>query len=131
MNGAYILFPFQVVRPVLSIIRSTQLVALKILVSELGSPSNEKAILQRLASSPDTMASKSHIVSFLDSFTHEGFNGLHQCLVLELLGPSAVAQAESYKDYRLPGRLAWRIARQTVEAVALLHSNDITHGGVL
>lgn len=32
--------------------------------------------------------SSSYIVHLLDSFTHEGPNGVHHCLVFELLDPS-------------------------------------------
>lgn len=66
-----------------------------------------------------------------DSFEISGPNGRHECLVLELLGPSVAdyLDAHSY-DERLPGVLAKRVVKQTLLGLAFLHERGIAHGGM-
>ena len=66
------------------------------------------------------------MVQLLDNFEHEGPNGSHPCLVLELLGSSVGTGAEAY---RLPKGLAWEISKQTTQALAYIHDNEIIYGG--
>lgn len=56
-------------------------------------------------------------------------NGTHQCLVLELLGPSVPEEAQSYKGFRLPEEMAWKASKQVVQALAYIHENGVAHGG--
>lgn len=72
---------------------------------------------------------KKHIVQLLDYFKHKGPNGVHSCLVLELLGPSVVSEAGRCKDNRLPASIAWEACKQTAQALEYLHANSIAHGG--
>lgn len=67
-------------------------------------------------------------MQLLDQFEHDGPNGTHLCLVLELLGPSVVSKAESYGGNRLPGNLAWEASKKTVQALEYIHANGIVHG---
>jgi serine/threonine protein kinase len=66
-----------------------------------------------------------------DSFTFEGPNGVHQCLILELLGASMSSMSENYETNRLPSGLAWDVARQAVQAISYMHDMGIVHGGQL
>jgi serine/threonine-protein kinase SRPK3 len=50
-------------------------------------------------------------MQLLDHFDHTGPNGTHRCLVLELLGPSVLSEAESYPSNRLPGNIAWQASK--------------------
>lgn len=71
-----------------------------------------------------------NVISMLDHFQHEGPNGTHNCLVLEMLGEDVTNLLERrYDDARLPAKLAKHIARQALLGVAYLHRNDIAHGG--
>ena len=66
----------------------------------------------------------------LDYFTLVGPNGTHDCLVLELLGPSVADVVESYyKDDRLPARLAKSFANQALQGLDFLARHGIGHGG--
>jgi hypothetical protein len=67
-----------------------------------------------------------------DSFQISGPNGTHECLVLELLGPSVadILDADSRIE-RLPGTLARTIAKQTLLGLCILHEQEITHAGIL
>lgn len=55
-----------------------------------------------------------YIVQLLDSFTHEGPNGVHPGLVFELLGPPDIIL---------------RMSTQLLEAVRFIHSAGMCHGG--
>ncbi|EPE10155.1 serine protein kinase [Ophiostoma piceae UAMH 11346] len=65
----------------------------------------------------------------LDNFTVVGPNGTHDCLVLELVGPSVADVVESHcRDDRLPANLAKLFAYQTMQGLDFLASHDIGHG---
>lgn len=66
----------------------------------------------------------------LDYFTLVGLNGTHDCLVLELLGPSVADVVASYcEDDRLPARLAKAFASQAMQGLDFLACHGIGHGG--
>ena len=68
-------------------------------------------------------------ISFLyDSFTIDGPNGSHVCLVSEVLGPSLADLVSLGKQLRASA--SRRISRQFVQAVAYLHSEGVCHGGM-
>lgn len=74
--------------------------------------------------------SSPYIVTMLDHFQHEGPNGTHDGLVLEMLGEDVPNLLERrYDDERLPGNLAKIIAKQALTGLDFLHRNNITHGG--
>lgn len=75
--------------------------------------------------------SPQHLMRMFDDFDLEGPNGIHKCLVLELLGPSVPDMVEHYSDYRLPGGIAKAIAKQAVSGLDALHQQEIAHGGEL
>ncbi|KAI0102125.1 kinase-like domain-containing protein [Nemania sp. FL0031] len=104
-------------------------VAVKISVAEVNT-NHEADILHLISSSPSHRhRGKEHIVQLLDSFSIEGPNGKHQCLVLELLGPSIPEVIDSYlRDERLPGQVARSIAHQILLGVDFLAQLGIGHG---
>lgn len=72
----------------------------------------------------------SHVNQMLDFFTLAGPNGTHDCLVLELLGPSVADIVELYcKDDRLSASLAKSFASQAMQGLDFLACHDIGHGG--
>ncbi len=92
---------------------------------------HEVGILQLISSSPNHRG-KEHIVQLLDSFSIEGPNGKHRCLVLELLGPNIPDLVGSYlHDERLPAQAARSIACQVLTGVDFLAQLNIGHGGKL
>ncbi|KAF5667158.1 dis1-suppressing kinase [Fusarium heterosporum] len=65
----------------------------------------------------------------LDHFTLVGPNGSHDCLVLELVGPSVADVVELHcKDNRLPSKLVKIFAKQTLQGLDFLAAKDIGHG---
>jgi hypothetical protein len=65
-----------------------------------------------------------------DHFQLHGPNGTHECLVLELLGPSVADVFDArFNNQRLPGGLARKIAKQTLLGLAYLHEQGIGHAG--
>jgi serine/threonine-protein kinase SRPK3 len=64
-----------------------------------------------------------------DHFQIKGPNGTHECLVLEMLGPSVADLLDSIE--RLPGALAKSIAKQTLLGLRFLHEQKIAHAGTV
>jgi hypothetical protein len=60
-----------------------------------------------------------------------GPNGVHSCLVLDILGPSVVDVEEHFCGKRLQTDLAKRIARRILRELSFLHEHGIGHGGHL
>lgn len=71
-----------------------------------------------------------HVVRILDHFDHQGPNGLHHCIVAELLGPSLASHIdELYDDEIFPPELAKRFVFQVALGVKYLHKRNVVHGG--
>lgn len=67
----------------------------------------------------------------LDDFDMKSPNGLHKCLVCELLGLNISEATETHFSGRLPGKLAKAIAKQVLLGLDTLHQQNIGHGGWL
>ena len=63
-----------------------------------------------------------HIVKILDSFTHSGPNGEHDCIVFEAPGESVLDFQRRCEDGRLPLAMVRTIARQLLLALDYIHS---------
>ena len=68
-------------------------------------------------------------MTMTDSFQTSGPNGNHECLVLELLGPSVADYLDAHSMERLPGTLAKTIAKQGLLGLCFLHERGIAHAG--
>lgn len=93
------------------------------------SHNQETRLLERLLKRPSDHPGKSRIVHLWDHFQHRGPNGIHSCLVFELLGPSVAFEAERFKGARLPPKLAWEACKQTAKALEYIHLDKVAHGG--
>ncbi|POR36997.1 Serine/threonine-protein kinase SRPK [Tolypocladium paradoxum] len=104
-----------------------QWVALKIATADSTSESRELSTLQSLQRD----GASDYIPHLLDSFTHRGPNGVHQCLVSELLGPSVDTVVTDYHTVgdRLEPEIILRISRQLLQALASVHEAGYGHGG--
>ncbi|TKX21452.1 protein kinase domain-containing protein 32 [Elsinoe australis] len=107
---------------------NSRLVSLKILTAELGVEPREAQILKILPKGNLEGRGNSHVSRLLDRFTHKGPNGTHACLVFDVDSVSVSRLAERYPLGRLPGWLAWEVARQIVQGVSYLHSRSVVHG---
>ena len=63
----------------------------------------------------------------LNSFSIEGPNGCHQCIVLLVLGPR-VSPGLWLRMKKDPSPVLRGMARQTTEALRFLHNNSLFHG---
>lgn len=72
-------------------------------------------------------------VQLLDSFSHEGPNGRHNCLVTELLGPSlgSVCSLYALLGQTIRPETIMRASRQLLHAVDFIHRAGLAHGGKL
>lgn len=71
-------------------------------------------------------------VRLLDWFRHEGPNGIHNCLVTELLGPSIAGIMKVDKDtggFFAPDTIL-RASRQLLEGIVFAHQAGFVHGGM-
>ncbi len=62
-----------------------------------------------------------HLVKLLDYFDHRGVNGVHICMVFEVLGENLVTLMIRYKHRGLPIKFVKQISRQVLWAVDFLH----------
>jgi serine/threonine-protein kinase SRPK3 len=105
---------------------------LKILRANSSRESQELRNLQLLQQRSQGNPSSKYIVQLLDSFIHEGPNGLHQCLVFELLGPTVGKILEDYHYSNLPfnkPETILRMSKQLLEAIKFIHDAGMGHGG--
>ncbi|KAI5247945.1 kinase-like protein [Aureobasidium subglaciale] len=106
-------------------------VALKITISEASTSRNrERQVLEALwQTEPPSEVQHQHVVRLFDAFKHVRPNGTHDCLILELLGPSIPTIIEArYSDRRLPGKIATKLCKETSLALDILHKQGIGHG---
>ncbi|KAM3548730.1 hypothetical protein ARSEF4850_009247 [Beauveria asiatica] len=111
-------------------------VALKILVAEASGQASEVRILQHLAAAAPAEEQR-YITQLLDEFEHRGPNGIHKCLVFEPMGPTVNSMVEELPQFkprrrqmrvRYPPHMAKSILKQSLQALAFLHSNGVAHG---
>jgi serine/threonine-protein kinase SRPK3 len=103
----------------------------KIAVARQADRSREIKVLRSLSNSKSERAHSHNVVSMLHNFQLRGPNGLHECIVLELLGPSIRDLLDvRFGGERLPGRAAKSVAKQTLLGLDYLHKRKIGHGGM-
>ncbi|PYI06038.1 serine protein kinase [Aspergillus sclerotiicarbonarius CBS 121057] len=108
--------------------KSEAYVSVKVCISEgeKDAGNNEIQVLNEMAS---IQPNPQHVVRLFDDFRLEGPNGMHQCLVSEILGPSVSDIIDiHFPDGRLPGALAKNIAKQALHGIQTLHQRQIGHG---
>ncbi|CAG8067215.1 unnamed protein product [Penicillium salamii] len=116
--------------------RGTTYVALKILVSKESESTTELRILHHIMKAAPTEGPR-YITRLLDEFEHQGPNGVHKCLVFEPMGPNVnsmvleLPQFNSRKwtmKIRYPPQMAKSILKQSLQSIAFLYENGISHG---
>ncbi|TKX25988.1 protein kinase domain-containing protein 10 [Elsinoe australis] len=91
--------------------------------------SQELQVMGVIQSIQDPYPGRSHIRTLLDDFRHDGPNGSHTCLVVEVLGQAVCTTAEEdCTGRRLPPRIASTVASQVSLALSFLHRHSIAHG---
>ena len=87
--------------------------------------------MRTIAAAQSNRPGYQHLMTMTDSFQISGPNGTHECLVLELLGPSVAGYLDARSMERLPGTLAKTIAKQALLGLCFLHERRIAHAGTL
>ncbi|KAF8168253.1 kinase-like domain-containing protein [Crassisporium funariophilum] len=89
---------------------------------------DEIKLLSRVSSFSPSHPGREHIVSFLDSFSHQGPEASHVCIVFEPLGENLLALIERNKKKGVPRPLVKVIARQILLGLEYLHDEcDLVH----
>jgi serine/threonine-protein kinase SRPK3 len=113
------------------------LVSLKILTADASRSSSDARILRHLHPEPGwvgyflnrTYPGEAFVLAMLDDFEIRGPNGIHRCIVAEVLGPS-INDVGSFGDARLPLPVARKLAVQFAKGLAYIHSRGVIHGGI-
>ncbi|KAJ7042641.1 CMGC/SRPK protein kinase [Mycena alexandri] len=89
---------------------------------------DEIKLLSRVASVSPLHPGRQHLVSFFDSFTHQGPEASHICIVFEPLGEHLLALIERNKRKGVPRALVKVIAKQVLLGLEYLHDEcDLVH----
>ncbi|KAJ7596625.1 kinase-like domain-containing protein [Mycena floridula] len=89
---------------------------------------DEIKLLSKVASFSPNHPGRSFIVSFLDSFCHQGPEASHICIVFEPLGENLLALIERNKKKGVPRPLVKVIAKQILLGLQYLHDEcDLVH----
>ncbi|CAG8374603.1 unnamed protein product [Penicillium salamii] len=99
-------------------------VAVKISIAEENHHRESRITRQLTSCNPPP----SHMVYLLDVFELNGPNGLHECVVYELLGPNVQDTIDTHFHGRLPGKVAKAIAKQSLIGLDHIHQHGIGHG---
>lgn len=71
-----------------------------------------------------------YVIGLFDHFEHTGPYGIHQCLVLELMGGNLDVLRRSFRGRKLPVELVKAICRQVLLGLKYLHQTcGIVHAG--
>ncbi|KAM9908443.1 hypothetical protein OXX79_000362 [Metschnikowia pulcherrima] len=62
-----------------------------------------------------------HVIQLLDTFTHKGPNGVHVCMVFEVLGENLLGLIRRYKHRGIPVVFVKQIAKQLLSCLDFLH----------
>ncbi|KAF8960305.1 kinase-like domain-containing protein, partial [Flammula alnicola] len=104
--------------------------SLKVLVAEASNSSSEIVVLRHLKHTKMDGPDRQFVV-LLDGFKIEGPNGMHQCIVTELLGPTLASDLSNiyYEKMAFPVDIANKMVTQIAQGVAYLYSCGVIHGG--
>ncbi|KAI9848601.1 MAG: serine/threonine protein kinase, CMGC group [Sclerophora amabilis] len=82
---------------------------------------DEIKLLQRIVNAKPEHPGRKHVVSLLDSFEHKGPNGLHVCMVFEVLGENLLGLIKRWNHRGIPMPLVKQITKQVLLGLDYLH----------
>ncbi|PVH17461.1 uncharacterized protein CXQ87_000347 [Candidozyma duobushaemuli] len=82
---------------------------------------DEIKLLDKVTTSDTHHPGHEHVIQLLDTFSHEGPNGVHVCMVFEVLGENLLGLIRRYKHKGIPVVFVKQIAKQLLSALDFLH----------
>ncbi|KAF9003351.1 kinase-like domain-containing protein [Cyathus striatus] len=115
-------------------LHSKRFASLKVLSADSSLRSSEVSVSRHLQLRQEQQVShpgRQHVVNIFDTFTIQGPNGTHHCIVTEILGLTLKAEVEylyGEDTEHFPPEVAKKVAAQVAHGVAYLHRCGIVHG---
>lgn len=82
---------------------------------------DEIKLLQKVVQANPNHPGRKYVVSLLDSFEHRGPNGLHVCMVFEVLGENLLGLIKRWNHRGIPMPLVKQITKQVLLGLDYLH----------
>jgi serine/threonine-protein kinase SRPK3 len=78
-------------------------------------------LLKKVVDANKDHPGRAHVVSLLDSFNHKGPNGVHVCMVFEVLGENLLGLIKRWNHRGIPMPLVKQITKQVLLGLDYLH----------
>ncbi|KAK9775514.1 putative Protein kinase domain-containing protein [Seiridium cardinale] len=82
---------------------------------------DEIKLLKKIVDANPNHPGRKYVVSLLDSFDHKGPNGVHVCMVFEVLGENLLGLIKKWHHRGIPRDLVMQIAKQVLMGLDYLH----------
>ncbi len=82
---------------------------------------DEIKLLNKVVQANPNHPGRKHVVSLLDSFNHKGPNGVHVCMVFEVLGENLLGLIKRWDHRGIPMPLVKQITKQVLLGLDYLH----------
>lgn len=82
---------------------------------------DEIKLLSRIVQAKPSHPGRKHVVSLLDSFEHKGPNGVHVCMVFEVLGENLLGLIKRWNHRGIPMPLVKQITKQVLLGLDYMH----------
>jgi serine/threonine-protein kinase SRPK3 len=82
---------------------------------------DEIKLLNKIVQAKPSHPGRKHVVSLLDSFEHKGPNGVHVCMVFEVLGENLLGLIKRWNHRGIPMPLVKQITKQVLLGLDYLH----------
>ncbi|KAJ5130034.1 uncharacterized protein N7515_006073 [Penicillium bovifimosum] len=82
---------------------------------------DEIKLLNKIVQAKPSHPGRKHVVSLLDSFEHKGPNGVHVCMVFEVLGENLLGLIKRWNHRGIPIPLVKQITKQVLLGLDYLH----------
>ncbi|KAF9169086.1 serine/threonine protein kinase, CMGC group [Mortierella sp. AD011] len=82
---------------------------------------DEIKLLERVVQANPNSPGRKYVVELLDHFMHRGPNGLHVCMVFEVLGENLLSVIKRYRHKGIPFHLVRQISRQVLMGLDYMH----------
>ena len=102
--------------------------SMKVLTAEASM--SEVDVMPHVQRNGSALSGREFVVQLIDEFEYTGPNGIHCCIISEVLGPLlSLDIKELYPSEEYPISLAKRIVAQITRGLEYLHHCGVVHGG--